>query len=69
MSIEGHKIDFEAYLIDRHAEQYTSLDDEMPDDCSEWIAELDVDTLIEYANKWAMTLLAREPRPRKRRDK
>ncbi len=45
--------DFESFLIDKHAEQYDGLDDEMPDACSEWIAELDVDTLIAYADVYA----------------
>ena len=45
--------DFESYLVDKHAEQYDGLDDEMPDNCSEWISNLDVDTLIAYANVYA----------------
>lgn len=45
--------DFEAFLMDKHAAQYTGLDDEMGDNCSEWIADLDVNDLIKYANEWA----------------
>ena len=44
---------FEDYLIDRHTEQYSCLDDEMGDNCSEWIANLDVHTLIAYAECYA----------------
>lgn len=43
---------FEQYLIDRHAEQYDGLDDEMPDDCSDWISDLPVDQIIVYADRW-----------------
>ena len=42
---------FEEYLIDRHAEQYQGLDDEMPEDFERWVVELSVDELIEYADK------------------
>ena len=42
--------DFDSYLIDKHAEQYDGLDDEMPDNCSEWIAYLSVDELIAHAD-------------------
>ena len=50
------KIDFYGFLVDKHADQYDGLDDEMPDNCSEWIAELPVDTLIVYADEWARGL-------------
>ena len=30
-----------------HAEQYTGLDDEMPDDCDDWISSLSDDELSE----------------------
>ena len=43
------------FLIDKHAEQYTGLDDEMPDNCSEWIADLSVDELIAYADVYAIS--------------
>ena len=44
---------FEEYLQDKHAEQYQGLDDEMPDDFTNWLCEeLDVDTLIGYAEAW-----------------
>lgn len=44
--------DFESYLQEKHADQYGGLDDEMPDDYADWLSELDVDTLIIYANEW-----------------
>lgn len=46
------KPDFEAYLIDKHADQYTGLDDEMPEDYDRWVTGLDIMEVIEYANQW-----------------
>lgn len=46
-------ITFEDYLADKHADQYQGLDDEMPDDCENWMADLSVDELIEYGEKYA----------------
>ena len=43
---------FENYLIDRHAEQYQGLDDEMPDNYWEWLEELSYEEWIEYAEWW-----------------
>ena len=48
------EIDFEDYLQEKHAEQYVGTDDCMPDDCSDWIADLDVDELIKYAELYGM---------------
>jgi len=45
-------ITFEDFLVDKHAEQYQGLDDEMPDDCDDWICDLSVDDLIEYGEKY-----------------
>jgi len=44
--------DFEDFLREKHAEQYIGLDDDMCDDESEWIANLDVDELIVYGEEW-----------------
>jgi uncharacterized protein (DUF2164 family) len=43
---------FEDFLIDRHADQYVGLDDEMPDDCDNWIGNLDSDELTQLADKF-----------------
>jgi hypothetical protein len=43
---------FEDYLYEQHAKQYTGTDDLMPDDWGEWVADLDVDQLIKYADAW-----------------
>lgn len=32
-----------------HAEQYTGIDDDMPDDCNDWIAGLTEDEVAEIA--------------------
>lgn len=47
--------DFEEYLQDKHGELHPEvLDDDIPDHYSDWCAELDVDTLIEWANEFAV---------------
>lgn len=47
---------FEEYLQDRHAVQYHGTDDDMPDDFDQWIAELDQNKVIEYAERWGKEL-------------
>ena len=49
---------FRQYLIDIFAENYTGLDDEMPEAEDEWFAELDPEDVIEYAEKWGEKLKA-----------
>ena len=48
----GMNKDFESYLIDKHAAQYTGLDDEMPDDYEAWLLDLDIVDVIQWANEW-----------------
>lgn len=43
---------FEDFLRDKHADGYTGLDDEMGDDCEEWICNLDGEELIHYAEAY-----------------
>ena len=43
---------FENFLQDRHANQYSGLDDEMGEDCVEWTGNLDVEELIEFAEAY-----------------
>lgn len=45
---------FENYLQEKHSEQYVGLDDDMPDDCGDWMANLDVQELIDYAEVWGL---------------
>lgn len=44
---------FEDFLREKHAEQYSGLDDDMPDDCEKFIDELEPYELISYADKFA----------------
>ena len=46
------KTTFEQFLDNKHAEQYQGLDDEMPDDRNDWFESLDVQEVIDYAEKW-----------------
>jgi len=43
---------FDDFLTEMHAEQYCGLDDDMPEDCSDWICNLSVEELIEYADQY-----------------
>lgn len=46
------EINFERFLQDKHADQYQGLDDEMPDNFTEWLCDLDPQGLIDYAEEW-----------------
>jgi len=43
---------FEEYLQEIHAEQYQGLDDEMPENFTDWLCDLDVDDWIKYGDKF-----------------
>ena len=43
---------FEDFLITKHAEQYRGLDDEMPDDYSDWLSGMDIDEMIHLGDAW-----------------
>lgn len=43
---------FENYLKEIHAEDYHGTDDDMTDAFESWLVELQVDDLIQYAQKW-----------------
>lgn len=47
---------FEDYLKDRHASNYMGTDDDMPDASDNWMADLDIEEVIAYAEDWAKTL-------------
>ncbi len=53
-------VNFEGFLIDKHADQYTGLDDDMPDDFNDWIENLDADDFIRYANQYCQKMLVRQ---------
>ena len=47
---------FETFMIDKHAEQYQGLDDEMPDDYSEWLQSLSHDEVCEYIGEFSVLI-------------
>ena len=44
------KIDFETYLMEQHAKQYSGYKDMMADDFAEWLADLSVEQWLEFGN-------------------
>jgi len=40
------------YLMEKHADQYIGLDDDMPDDCNDWLEQLDVQEVIDFADEY-----------------
>lgn len=44
---------FTEYLQNIHAEDYHGVDDDMPDAFDNWLSELEVDDIIEYADGYA----------------
>lgn len=51
---------FGEYLINKHASQYIGIDDDMGEHCGDWIAGLDTQELIDYAEKWHKKEMIRE---------
>lgn len=51
------KYPFEEYLKEIHANQYTGLDDEMPDDFNNFLGNMDGEEYIEHANAFSKMLL------------
>ena len=47
------KIDFEDFLMDKHAEQYEGFKGGLVDDFPKWVQDLEVDDLIKYGNQYA----------------
>lgn len=43
---------FEDFLKEQHAEEYMGTDDDMPEAFENWMANLDVQEVIEYAEAW-----------------
>ena len=39
---------FEDFLTEKHADQYVGLDDDMPEDCGDWISNLDPQGLSQF---------------------
>ncbi len=55
--VKKMKIDFEEFLMEKHAEQYIGTKDCMVDDSADWIGNLDVDEFITYANSFTEKLV------------
>jgi len=51
------KFPFEEFLKDLHARDYAGLDDDMSDDFENWLAELDVDSLVKYGDMLTKALI------------
>ncbi len=43
---------FEEFLVDKHADQYIGLDDDMPDSYDSWIENLEHEDLMAYAQEY-----------------
>ena len=47
---------FEDFLKEKHAEQYTGLDDNMPNDYIDWVCKLDYGDMIKYVDEYVNQL-------------
>lgn len=45
---------FEEYLQLEHAEEYMGTDDDMPDAFSEWVTDLSMEDIFDYAESWKL---------------
>lgn len=45
------ELEFESFLKDEHAKNYTGLDDDMPDSFENWLTNLEAGEYIDLANK------------------
>lgn len=50
--LEAYCPTFEMFLIEEHAKQYQWLDDNMVDDCDDWIGMLEAFEVLEYAEEY-----------------
>lgn len=50
----SYKNEFEIFLREKHAKDFVGTDDGMVDAFEEWVQDLDVDTLIKYADIFAI---------------
>lgn len=46
---------FEQFMRDIHAKQYRGLDDEMPDDFSDWLSNMDIQQIVIYEEQFEKT--------------
>jgi hypothetical protein len=50
--LDVYRQSFEDFLVDKHAEQYVGLDDNMVEDCEDWISMLEAHEIIELAEEY-----------------
>lgn len=48
---------FEEFLQQKHAEQYRGVDDDMAEDYERWIMELEIEQIIQFAERWHSNLV------------
>jgi len=48
---------FEDYLEEEFASDYRGLDDDMPEAFNEWLGQLEVSQVIDYAEEWGSELI------------
>lgn len=49
--------DFEDYLMLKHRQEFLGIDDDQAEAYEHWLADLDVDMLIDYANRYASLMV------------
>jgi hypothetical protein len=47
---------FEDFLMEKHSEQYVGLGDDMPDDFSDWLSNLDIDEFLDYGTLYGLEM-------------
>jgi hypothetical protein len=50
--LDVYRQSFEDFLVEKHAEQYVGLDDNMVEDCEDWISFKDVDDITKLAEEY-----------------
>ena len=50
--LDVYRQSFEDFLVEKHSEQYVGLDDDMPDDCDDWISMLEAYEITELAEEY-----------------
>lgn len=50
--LDAYRMSFEDFLAEKHAEKYVGLDDDMVDDCEDWISFLETHEVMKYAEEY-----------------
>lgn len=48
---------FTDYLRDLHAEDYSGFDDDMSDDFNDWLADRDIEDMVDFGESYGAQLL------------